>query len=166
MYGVAESMVGLRACGHVCWRIFLFYAGVLRHGGEGFSVASHRRAGGGFRVWLPFLRSISIAIFGTSYNPRLGHLLCTVVSHPVRHFLAAQLLHPICQAYRTRAKRQHSLVEPRHEGLLCTYIVVVVEGAVHLTMELASVELGIYPIGCNNPVKRFACLASANPMVR
>jgi len=156
VYGVAKSMVGLRACGDVGWRIFLFYAGVLRHGGEGFSVASHRRAGGGFRVWLPFLRSISIAIFGTSYNPRLGHLLCTVVSHPVRHFLAAQLLHPICQAYRTRAKRQHSLVEPRHEG----------EGAGHLSMGLASVVLGICPISCNNPVKKFSCLASANPMVR
>jgi len=41
-----------------------------------------------------------------------------------------------------------------------------IEGAVHLSMGLASVVLGICPIGCNNPVKKFSCLASANPMVR
>jgi len=34
------------------------------------------------------------------------------------------------------------------------------EGAVHLTMGLASVELGIHPIGCNNPVKEFAVVGN------
>jgi len=40
------------------------------------------------------------------------------------------------------------------------------EGAGHLSMGLASVILGICPISCNNPIKKFLYLASANPVVR
>jgi len=40
------------------------------------------------------------------------------------------------------------------------------EGAGHLSIGLASVVLGICPISCNNPIKKFLYLASANPIVR
>jgi len=40
------------------------------------------------------------------------------------------------------------------------------EGAGHLSMRLASVVLGICPISCNNPIKKFLYLVSANSIVR
>jgi len=40
------------------------------------------------------------------------------------------------------------------------------EGAGYLSIRLASVVLGICPISCNNPIKKFLYLASANSIVR